>query len=200
MAKRKEYDLKAIEEHYCAGLLSLREIGRQYGCSEAAIRKWAANGGWTRDLAAKIRKRAHEKLVRKTVRKENVNEEEIVESNSEKLVEIQELMRNDIAQLRAVEEKLLRELSEEPTKLYLSTYKGTIVEKVVGLTVAERSMAANNLANVQHKRIALERQAWGMDASSNDDNGSKAELTELEKTARIASLFELAKKRLDDDD
>jgi len=45
----------AIGREYRAGQLSVREIARQHGCSESAIRKAAKRCGWTRDLAARVR-------------------------------------------------------------------------------------------------------------------------------------------------
>lgn len=41
MAVRKAYDWEAIESLYRAGKLSIREIARQHGLTEAAIRKRA---------------------------------------------------------------------------------------------------------------------------------------------------------------
>ncbi len=57
------------------------------------------------------------------------------------------------------------------------------------MTAAERAQAANNLANVQHKRIALERQAYNMDATGNKDDPLGAILDEIAK--RAAPLVEV---------
>jgi hypothetical protein len=185
--KRKVLDWEAIEREYRAGLLSIREIARQFKCSDGAIRKRAKESNWKRDLSAKVRKRAHEKLVRSEVRTSNVDDEAIIEEASNRIVEIQRLQRNDINALRELEASLISEIKSNPTKLYITQYQGQIVEKEVGLTAAERSQAANNLANVQHKRIALERQAYGM-----DDEGSGIGLDELiglitKKNPQVAS-------------
>ncbi len=58
---------------------------------------------------------------------------------------------------------------ENPTKLYITQYKGEIVEKVVGLTATEKSQGYINLANAMSKIITHERQAFNLD----DDNGRK---------------------------
>jgi len=53
-----EWDL--IEPHYRAGIRSLKDIGKEFGVSDAAIIKRAKRDGWVRDLAAKIQAKAGE--------------------------------------------------------------------------------------------------------------------------------------------
>ena len=159
-------DWEAIEEEYRSGLLSIRELGRQFDCSDTAIRKRAKTYGWKRDLSKKVRDEVRSRMVRSEVRTSNATDREIVDAAAETRVRVIELQRKDIKQLRELENKLLKELSGKPTKLYITQYQGDIIQKVVALTVSERSQAANNLANVQHKRIALERQAFGIDETS----------------------------------
>lgn len=57
-------DWEAIETAYRAGVLSLRDIGEQYGVTEGAIRKRAKKFGWVRKTGTQVRK-----MVRKPVRK-----------------------------------------------------------------------------------------------------------------------------------
>jgi hypothetical protein len=166
MAKRKQYDHQAIGRVYRAGQLSDREVAAQFGCSHTYVQKLAKKYGWKKDLSSRVRKGVANKLVAKVA---NGNtDDEIVEAASRIGAEVVELHRQDIANLRVVEAKLIAELAGEPKKLYMTQYQGVIVEKEVGLTVAERAQAANNLANVQHKRIALERQAFNLDDGSGE--------------------------------
>ena len=65
--------------------------------------------------------------------------------------------------MKAVEQKLLAELDNEPTKLYITQHKGVIISEVIALTVVEKTTALHNLASVQAKRIELERQAFNLD-------------------------------------
>jgi Lhr-like helicase len=185
--KRKKIDWEAIEREYRAGVLSIREIARQFKCTDGAIRNKAKKYGWQRDLSEKVRKRAQQKLLRKNVRTSNADDESIIEEASNRIVAIQRLQRKDINALRELEASLISEIKGSPTKLYITQYQGQIIEKPVDLTAAERSQAANNLANVQHKRIALERQAYGM-----DDGDSGVGLDELiglitKKNPQVAS-------------
>lgn len=48
----KPIDWKSIETDYAAGRMSVREIARWYGLSEAAIRKKAKQSGWVRSASA----------------------------------------------------------------------------------------------------------------------------------------------------
>jgi hypothetical protein len=52
------------KQEYRAGQLSIREIGRQHGLSDTAIRNRAKAKGWTRDLSGAVRSRVREELVR----------------------------------------------------------------------------------------------------------------------------------------
>lgn len=49
-------DWEAIETAYRAGVLSLRDIGEQYGVTEGAIRKRAKKFGWVRKTGTQVRK------------------------------------------------------------------------------------------------------------------------------------------------
>jgi hypothetical protein len=163
MPKTTKCDWETIEQEYRAGQLSIREIARQHGATESNIRRRAKAHGWERDLTEKVRKSVRSKVMRSEVRTPNASDKEIIEANAERGAQALLIMRKDIAALREVEQNLLDELNGEPTKLWIGQYQGQIVEKEVGLTVAERAAAAANLAQVQHKRIALERQALNLD-------------------------------------
>lgn len=170
MAK-KQYDWEAIEKDVRAGVASIREISRLFECPESSIRQKIKECGWERSLGDRVRIRAQEKLLRRNLRKANVSDEEIVEEKSEEVAIVLECHRHDIARMKAVEQKLLAELEDSPTKIWIGQYQGAIIEKTVGIAVTERAAALNSLANVQHKRIALERQAYGLrdDAKPDDD-------------------------------
>lgn len=163
----RKYDWVPIDKEIMAGVLSLREIGRKYEIPESTIRKHMKDKGVKRNLSKRVREKVREKLVRTEVRTNNASDDQIVEDAANRGVEVITSMRSDIAALRALEQKLVEELNGEPTKLYLSTYKGEIVQKKVALTASEKAAAHANLAQATHKRIVLQRQAFGL-----DDDGS----------------------------
>lgn len=61
---RKTIDWEAVKLEYEAGQLSNRVLGTMFGCSEAMIRKKAKAEKWARNLAAQVRRRASDELVR----------------------------------------------------------------------------------------------------------------------------------------
>lgn len=62
--KRKNLDWERIERDYRAGWLSIREIARQHGCSDTAIRKRMKKLGVTQDLSKKVSAKVGDGLVR----------------------------------------------------------------------------------------------------------------------------------------
>lgn len=165
----KQIDWAGINKEYRAGQLSNVEIGKRFGVSEGGIRRRAKKEGWNKDLSDAVRKMVREKLVRTEVRRDNakkVPDEEIIDEASDRWLEVATLHRADIKRLRTMEQDILRELGDKetpPTKLHVCQYQGDVIETPVKIPVTERAAALNNLANVQHKRIALERTAWNLD-------------------------------------
>ncbi|MCK5540210.1 MAG: hypothetical protein KAI69_04715 [Deltaproteobacteria bacterium] len=166
----KQIDWAGIRKEHRAGQLSLRECARQFGISEGAIRKHAKKHEWgNRLLAKKVRDAVREKLVRNQVRipsAKQQTDEEIVDEVAERGFKVVTLHRADIDRLREMEQTLLAELGNiknPPTKLHICQFQGEVTQTVVRIPVTERAAALNNLANVQHKRIALERIAWSLD-------------------------------------
>ena len=171
--KKTPYDWEAIEKDVRAGILSLREISRRHKAPESSIRKKIKNNGWERDLTDQVLKRAQAKLLRNKVRRGNATDAEIVEEKSEEVVGVIESHRKDITCLKVEEQKILKELGAKPKRLWVGQYQGVIITKELEIAATERAAALNNLANVQHKRIALERQAYNL-----GDKGALDELIE----------------------
>lgn len=170
--KPDRVDWVAIEREYRAGVISIRAIAAKYDLSDAAIRKKAKNELWERDLATAVREKVRANLVRKQVREHNAEDDaEAIEAAAAVGVAVIESHRGDIRRLRELEQKLLTELENNPTKLYIAQYQGNIIEKEVGIAVTDRASALQALAGVQHKRIQLERQAFNLDDV--DRNASK---------------------------
>lgn len=160
---KKQLDWEKIEREYRAGKLSIREIARQHGCTDKAIRKKAKAEGWSRDLSAKIDEAVRSKLVRAEVRDvDPATEREIVEAVATRSAGVVLSERKDLEALREQENKLMEELDGEPSKLYLATYRGEIIEKEVALTVSEKASTLLALSTVRAKRIELERKVWGI--------------------------------------
>ncbi|HAK3331928.1 TPA: terminase [Salmonella enterica] len=62
-------DEESLKRDYCAGVMTLEEIGRKYGIAESTVRKKAKAGKWVRKKGAKIAKNAHKKRTQKRTSK-----------------------------------------------------------------------------------------------------------------------------------
>jgi hypothetical protein len=183
----REIDWEKIEKNYRLGQKTTRAIGAEHGISHTAVQKRAKKYGWVQDKSLEVLEKTRAALlaqnkVSKPVAAPTENDINIaVETN----VAIILSHRKSIAKLQKVEEKLISELSNKPTKLYIAQYQGLIIEKEIGLTIAEKAQAANNLASVQKHRITLERQAFGLDKIDQPTGDPISDLlTEVVKRAR----------------
>ena len=189
MSNKKEIDWIGIEKEYRAGQLSLREIARQYGVNEKTIRNRRDAENWgPRALAKRVRKEVQEKLIRKSAVRDShaharedadlPTDEESIEEAAERTTQVIELQRKDIAALRKLEQKFmgfLHDVSPESTQ-----------------EIRDYAQALHNFANVQHKRITLERQAYNLN-DNNDystlENPLEALLDKIDgKTANLVDL------------
>jgi len=164
MAKR--YDRDAIYKVYRTGQYTDREIAAQFGCSHTLIYKYRKQYGWIKDLSSRVRQSIASKLVANIAN--GNDDDEVVDAAAEIGAKIIISHRIDIKNLQTLETALISELGNSPKKLYIAQYQGNLVEKELELTASERAQATNNLANVQHKRIQLERQAYNLDDPDRD--------------------------------
>jgi len=190
MAKQKDkYDWDLIWREYSTGQFSVAELSRRNGCSRAAIHKRVKKEKWTRDNSEQVRALANAKLVQedatvaqgvtpgvtdcnlRSQTSDKKKEKSEIELAAETRVAILRDHRGDIRKLRELELKFIEELGEDPSKTVVSAYKGSIDSLDVSIPVTEKAQALNNLANVQHKRIALERTAFSLDNATDKDDG-----------------------------
>ncbi|WP_341702612.1 hypothetical protein [Ferrovibrio sp.] len=64
MPAPSKVDWKKLKPHYCAGIRSIRDLARQFGCSPRAIVKHAAKHHWAQGLAEDIQKAEKTKSAR----------------------------------------------------------------------------------------------------------------------------------------
>ena len=184
---RKVIDWESVEIQYRAGIRSLKDIGREFDVSDAAIVKRAKRDGWTRDLRAKIHAKAEYKVSESLVSAEvsaqtKVREREVIEANAAAVADVRLAHRNDIRRSRALTNKLLdelegltdnRELFEQLGELMHSPDdKGMdrlndLYRKVVELP--NRTKVMKDLAETLKTLIALERQAYNLDEQQHEE-------------------------------
>ena len=184
---RKVIDWESVEIQYRAGIRSLKDIGREFDVSDAAIVKRAKRDGWTRDLKAKIHAKAESKVSESLVSAEvsaqtKVREREVIEANAVAIADVRLAHRRDIRRSRSLANKLLdelegltdnRELFEQLGELMHSPDdKGMdrlndLYRKVVELP--NRTKVMKDLAETLKTLIALERQAYNLDEQQHEE-------------------------------
>lgn len=167
-------DWEAIERHYRANVLSIREIAKQQDVSEGAVRKKAKAKGWERDLSAKVAEKVRSELVREEVRTANPQtEREIVDVAAATVVHVVRSHRSRIKQGNALVELLTNQLIDVAGKR--EEFEATIEEVCENDKTGERrtrlmkavslgshATIAGNLASATKTWIGLERQAFGL--------------------------------------
>lgn len=171
MAKRKIIEWDVMEPEYRAGQLSLKELGRRFDCSDAAIIKHAKKFGWTRNLAEKVREKIKENLVSGTVSGvvSPLKAAEIVKQAAERGTDIVLLHRKDIERQRQAHAEYQEMLS--------SIFDGHKVDGKVDLETLDSAVKISEaLSRIIARIIPLERQAFGLDEDSGGGSGKGHEL------------------------
>ena len=183
-ADRHQPDWEAIEREYRAGQLSAREIARQHGISDTAIRKRAKAGEWDRDLSEKVRSQARAKLVREDGSQpgshlSHESEARTVEGAANRQVEVVRQHRHAIARGRDLTLRLLDEL--DATTSHVGELEEAIEAETTGDKTGQRRAAMmkavglpsragviKDLSAAAKNWVALERQAFNLDDGSSD--------------------------------
>lgn len=209
----KEIDWEAIERDFRAGILSLREMSKQYGVSHVAIKKRADKFGWDRDLSGKIKAKAEALVNSREVNTEvnaqsAVNERAVIEANAEVIAQVRISHRRDISRSRKLVIKLLEELELQTDNRELYEKLGEMMRreddkgmdklndlynKVISL--AGRTKTMKDLADSLKTLVALERQAYNLDADlpgTGDDKSKASNMTELAR--RLAFILMKAER------
>lgn len=180
MAKREKIDWEKGDKLIRLGQLTLTEIAKQLGCPTSTVSRRVKSRGIVRDKTDEVRTRTKAALISNPAT-QSATQQPVAEVDDQDIddavkanVALVLSHRQDIQRLAAVEQRLLSELGDEespPTKLYVAQYKGEVVKEVIGLTVTEKTTALGNLATVMHRRIQLERQAFGIDDTDREKPG-----------------------------
>lgn len=155
MTKKRQIDWEKIELDYRAGIKTLRQIADEHGISNPAILKRAKRDDWTRDLSAKIAKKAEalvsKETVSNSVSKERLaNEKQIIDANAEVVADIVLSHRKDFVRFKKTISDLQKELDELSA---LKDYEN----------LAMRTKVLKDLTDTYAKLVALERQTYNMD-------------------------------------
>jgi hypothetical protein len=187
----KRIDWEALEIQYRAGIRSLKDIGAEFGVSDAGILKRAKRDGWTRDLKAKIQAKADAKVSASLVSGEvsaltRLAEAAVIEAESTVQARIRLAHRKDISRARNVSLDLLAELEHETANPELFEELGELLRSEDDkaqdkrndiyrrvISSAGRIDSMKKLADTLKTLIGLEREAYGLaNAADGDSPGS----------------------------
>ncbi len=221
---KKPLDVEALERDYRTGNFTDRELGEKYGVSHTAIQNRARRNGWQKDIAGAVRNLTAARLIEAEVAKVANNEVakrvakqvanavpatiEVVAAMAEVnsavilrhrtgLRKIGELRDKMLAEIEAISDapELFEQLGEimggadEDGK---EDRMGRAYRKVISLS--SRIADTKSLAEIDERVRKGEREAFGLDAA--DATGeSGRELTDAERSTRLARLLDMARKR-----
>ena len=153
---RTQIDWEAIERAYRPGVLSLREIAKQHGISEGAIRKRARAKAWARDLTDNVRNQVRTDLVRGTqVRTESEDpdaaDRRIVEEAAATIVQIVREHRTDIRRQRQLAQRLSEQLEE--AALYRQEIEDAIIAGTAEADDPEATRGARQAAWIKRGQM-----------------------------------------------
>ncbi len=183
----KQTDWEAIEAEYRSGTISNAELGRKYDVSESYIRKRAKEGGWSKDLTAKVHAAVRDKLVRAVVRSDSARtnsrtDAEIIEAAAETAVQVVQIHRRDVRNGRLICAALFAELQdtsanseiiaeciESETHDDSSPTRRNQMLKAISLPTRARAML--DLSAAMKNLVAVERQAFSLNDKTDKQDG-----------------------------
>lgn len=163
---RGDADWEAVEREYRAGQLSIREIARNAGVSDTAIRKRASAYGWSRDLSELVREAVRDKLVRENVCIDHANDEEIIETAASRGVEVVRQHRSTLGRLNRIANSLLDAIEARISAANGQLDPSSPAVAASFTVLGDKETLADAMEKVQRavtKVIPLERQAFSLD-------------------------------------
>lgn len=190
---RKLIDWDLIHRLYLANQLTIRQIAKECGVSDAAIRKRAKAHGWQRDLSGPIKARTQAKIAMAEVAAiASLAAQEKVAARSAELTAEAIEHASDIAAGIVVRHR--SDLKKHVERSHVIGERlDTMIREASGLKdMAIITQCFKSLVEAQSRIIALEREAFGLDDKDGSDQGD--ELDNLSEDALLSIAQELAAK------
>ncbi|MBE9589976.1 hypothetical protein IM753_03085 [Moraxella sp. K127] len=177
---KRQIDWEKIELDYRAGIKTLRQIASEHDVAHSAIAKRAKRDDWSRDLSAKIEKKAEElvnkSLVNTEVNKErSATEKQVIDANAQAILEVRLSHRKDINKAKNLMNALLDELGSQTIERELYERLGEFLrdedEKGIDklndlyqkvISTPSRVQSMQKLADTMKTLITLEREAFNI--------------------------------------
>lgn len=205
LTTRKVIDWESVEIQYRAGIRSLKDIGKEFDVSDAAIVKRAKRDGWSRDLRAKIQAKADAKVSESLVSarvsaQTKVRERDVIEANASVIADALLLQREDVRRGRTLVMSLFEELEHETAHRDLYQQLGELMQspddagvdklnelyrKVISLP--QRIDGVRKLSESLRIQIELERKVLNIDERA--PVKPETELADEELEAKLSRLL-----------
>jgi hypothetical protein len=190
----------AIEKLYRMGVLSKRDIARQYRISEGTLRKHAKKHGWVQDLTKQVQERARTELLQPEKKPSQATQAEVAETGAAVIVRVVRNHRSEIAAGRLMVTALLQQLKD------VATFRDDYQEEIVEFCQKEKSderrtsmlravalpsnvAVLRDLASAMKTLINLEREAF------NIGDGNSPEVEEKNKPRTVVLDFDAIHKK-----
>lgn len=180
--KRKRVDWEKGDKLIVNGNLSMREIAKALDCDEGAVRKRKKKKNLVRDITGDVKLSAQSKLVRSSVRTEDLNEEEVIEEAANIQVGVIVSHRALIKRRRDLVDKLAAELEQ------LTDGQDQILDIIKGLknkddsivraalrkvsSMPARIKGVTDLVKADDLLIKMERNAFNISEGEGGDDGA----------------------------
>lgn len=184
-------DWDAIGEEFRASNLSVRDIARKYGFTEAYLRTKASKEGWKRDLSRRITReiRYADTLDRSPVAPVKIvtpaQEEQVVTSVAEATVAISRSHRAATSRARRIVNTLLEQLEAANAHPFDPADVGGL---------EGRARVVDRLAGSLRSLVDLERRIWSLDQADKDQVPESVDELERRHEALKRRLDELAER------
>lgn len=189
-AKRKAVDWLAVERDYQTGLLTNRALGGKHGVSHTAIQERAREEGWSKDLTARIRQKAEDKVskdeVSRQVSKDALlaTEREVIEANAVMVAGVMREHRRNLVELREIAGLLMEQVKaiNQDSDLFENVadlVETNDVQKIASIYRKVTSLPAQTdvvkkLAEILKIIIELERKIFKIEEQPSDPIASAA--------------------------
>ncbi|MDR5899987.1 hypothetical protein QC823_13425 [Halomonas vilamensis] len=174
-----KYDWETINADYRTGQHSVRALATKHAVTEGAIRKRARTEGWQRDLSQHVKTATHAKLVRSESTQNGTHlpddDQALVESAADTNVRVITGHRQAIGRWKSLGNKLATTLESID---------------VTADNVADFARTLNSGVDSLGKCIRLERQAFGLDSETSQEESPFSHMTMEELDAEINALLE----------
>lgn len=199
MASKEKIDWEKMEPDWRAGIISKKQLSKQYGVSRAAIDKHWGNLGIERDLTAKIRAEAKCKVTRATVTPgvtplTRVTEQEVIAVNAQVQADVILGERTLIVRYRELVKVMLKELEETTGNHDEFEKLGELMDKADEqgvdklneiyhrvIAMPQRVDSLKKLIEVLKILIGMERQVFNIDEGATGDDPLIQVLNEVAK-------------------